>query len=172
MKLSSKATVLYIITNLGVALVPFAALCFMPNAFKWVFEDEGMNPLILLFPMLRGVIQPGIVLALVLSVCAVSMIFTDLYRQSIEFGLEDDGFHKRSGVINLSSVLIQYSKIQDVRITRNLLERILGLSTVEIDVQSLTLDMTSLNRFNVIRGLEANVAEDLRRALLARCRAA
>lgn len=170
MKLSSKATLLYVLGSLSGFMIPLVFLLVFPKAFSDFFGDEGMGVFIDMLPVLGPLTQPGIVLALMLSACAVSMIFSDLYRQSIEFELEDDGFHKWEGVFNLSSVLIQYSKIQDVRITRNVLERLLGLSTMEIDVQSLTLDTTTLNRFNVIRGLEADAAEDLRRALLARCR--
>jgi len=64
----------------------------------------------------------------------VAFFFTwaKLTYRFYRYELKEDSFRKEQGVIGKKYVSIPYEKIQNVDISRSLFERILGLSTIQI----------------------------------------
>lgn len=56
-----------------------------------------------------------------------------LSYKNYRYGLEDGYFKKESGVISKYSLTIPYERIQNIDITRGPIERLLGLSSLQIE---------------------------------------
>jgi membrane protein YdbS with pleckstrin-like domain len=101
----------------------------------------------------------GIYIVFVLGVILYHWLLVKSY--SIE--LTKDGVALHYGVINLSRETLLYTKVQDIVITRNLLERMLGLSTMMIQ--------NAAGKPEYIPALGADIAENLRASILANAKA-
>jgi putative membrane protein len=71
-------------------------------------------------------------------------------------------FRQEYGVLNKKYASIPYHRIQNVDLNRNLLERILGLSEIQIH----TAGESSVSSEGRLPGLEPDIAENLREQLL------
>jgi membrane protein YdbS with pleckstrin-like domain len=80
----------------------------------------------------------------------VCYLRTKAYR--IDLGLQ--GIALQTGVLSRDHETLIYAKIQDIRIRRSVLERLLGLSTVIIQ--------NAMGQPECIPGLKASTAESLR----------
>jgi len=121
-----------------------------------LFGQLGISPEL---AVLAGVV----VLALLVG---YSVLWVYLYR----YGLEDSEFKKESGVIAKDYVSIPYSRIQNVNIERSLLERVLGISSVQI--QTAGGGGWRGNAEGRIPGVDKHAAEKLREDIIERARAA
>jgi putative membrane protein len=102
-----------------------------------------------------GVIPVVLYIALLCVVVGYNWLLVQSYR--IELVKEGVALHY--GVINLSKEVLLFAKVQDIVITRNLLERMLGLSTITIQ--------NAMGRPEYIPGLGEDTAETLRQNILA-----
>ncbi|MDP4009245.1 MAG: PH domain-containing protein [bacterium] len=83
------------------------------------------------------------------------------------YELADAGFRKELGIIGKTYVTIPYDRIQNVDIYRSLLERILGLSNLNIQTAGMSGRVGAEGR---LPGLSMEVAEQLRDELIQRAR--
>ncbi len=73
-----------------------------------------------------------IVAIVVLIALLISYIAALLVYKNYEYGLTEEGFRKKYGVISKKDISIPYERIQNVDIERSIIARILGLSEVNI----------------------------------------
>lgn len=98
---------------------------------------------------------------------ALSFIWAKLVYHFYRYELTDAIFKKELGVIRKKYVSIPYSRIQNVDIVRNLVARILGISTLQIHtagIGGITIGE------GVLPGLSKKVAEQMRNELMKRVR--
>jgi uncharacterized membrane protein YdbT with pleckstrin-like domain len=88
-------------------------------------ETKEENPLISENYILVGL--PVLVLLII-----GFFVWAKLSYQFYKYALTDDGFRKELGVISKQYVTIPYEKIQNVDITRGIIDRLLGLSVLNI----------------------------------------
>lgn len=105
----------------------------------------------------------------------ISYLTAKLTYKFYLYELADNGFKKESGIIWKRYVTIPYEKIQNVDITRGVIERILGLSTLKIQTAGASAPMikTSMGIFHqesegLLPGLDEKTAEELRDELVRR----
>ncbi len=116
-------------------------------------------------------IELGFLLGLLwLIIPIVIVIFFVLAKLSVHFyryELADAGFRKELGVIYKKYITIPYDRIQNVDITRGILERLLGLSRLIIQTAGASSGVAGVAE-GVLPGLSREVAEQLRDDLIAR----
>jgi uncharacterized membrane protein YdbT with pleckstrin-like domain len=76
---------------------------------------------------------PLLVLALDALACIPVYIYSELVYRNFTFTLTDTNILVRQGVITRKSTIIPYVAIQDITSERSLLERLLGIATIEIE---------------------------------------
>jgi membrane protein YdbS with pleckstrin-like domain len=84
--------------------------------------------------------------------------YCQLKVQSYRIELKPEGIALDYGILNKSHELLLFNKVQDILITRNLFEQVLGLSTVVIQ--------NAMGQPQKIPGLEADSAEGFRDNIL------
>jgi putative membrane protein len=69
---------------------------------------------------------------------AFPFVFPYLYFRyhTMRYGFDTDGIHMRWGIVFRREVLLNYSRIQDIHLRSNLIERWLGLARIEIQTAS------------------------------------
>jgi len=75
----------------------------------------------------------ALLLALLALVALPVHIWTSLIYRSFTFELTDKEMVIREGVITRKTTVIPYARIQDIRSERTVIERLLGLATLEIE---------------------------------------
>ena len=94
---------------------------------------------------------------------ALSVGYQVLWVRFYRYEIADDEFRVEKGVISKSYDSIPYSRIQNVGIERSLLERVLGISTVDIQ----TAGNSSYGRVEGnIPGIEKRNAEQVREEIM------
>jgi membrane protein YdbS with pleckstrin-like domain len=147
----SPSAVLYFALNRALRFVAFSCVC-------------GL----LLFVMFHGPIRgpfhgtqwgligggalfvTGVFLVLLGAQLAYSYLLVNSYR--IE--MRNDGLSLRHGILSTNSEVLLFSKIQDIIINCNVLERMMGLATLTVQ--------NAMGNPEVIPGLDADDAESLR----------
>lgn len=81
-----------------------------------------------------------------------------LLVHSYKIQVRNDGVSIHYGVLNISNELLLFNKIQDIVINRNILQRLMGLSTVVIQ--------NAMGKPGIIPGLEEATAERVREQIL------
>jgi len=73
---------------------------------------------------------------------ALPFVFPYLYFRyhTMRYRFDTDGIHMKWGVIFRREVLLNYSRIQDIHLRSNLIERWLGLARIEIQTASGSAD--------------------------------
>jgi uncharacterized membrane protein YdbT with pleckstrin-like domain len=73
-----------------------------------------------------------------LSTVAFPVIFLQLYFRyhTLRFRFDDEGISLSCGILFRKEVNLTYRRIQDIHVTRNILQRWMGLATVEIQTAS------------------------------------
>jgi hypothetical protein len=94
--------------------------------------------------------------------CLVPLFTAYLVVRSYRISLEKEGILLQHGLVNINNEILLYDKIQDVVITRNLLERLLSLATLIIQ--------NAMGQPEIIPGLGAADAESFRNDILSRIR--
>jgi uncharacterized protein len=92
---------------------------------------------------------------------AVALIWSQLAVARWRWSAWPDALELRHGVLVVRESLVPYHRIQQVDVVRDPLERLLGLSTLELRTAAATTDAK-------VPGIPAESAESLRRALLER----
>lgn len=95
------------------------------------------------------------------SLLAVLLYFW-IFARTFRIALRTEGVSLQYGIINTTNELLPYGKIQDVVISRSLLERLMSLGTVTIQ--------NGMGKPQIIPGLSADDAELLRDRALAHLR--
>lgn len=85
------------------------------------------------FDPMFGLIFIGVYLILI-------TLFSLLVHNNYVYWLDDTSFHKTYGVLNKHHVAIPYEQVQNVNITRGLLDRILGIARVAIETAGASSD--------------------------------
>lgn len=108
----------------------------------------------------------GIGLLILSGVLILTFIWAKLTYHFYRYELTEEGFRKELGVIFKKYVTIPYDRIQNVNICRGILDRILGLSGLNIQTAGTGVAEGKLP------GLSREVAEELRNELIRRARQA
>lgn len=104
-------------------------------------------------------------LIILLFLLSISWIWAKLTHQFYRYELREEGLRKESGVILKTYSSIPYSRIQNIDIYRDLLDRILGLSRLHIQTAGNNIPNSSEGK---LPGLSVETAEQLREELIKR----
>ena len=103
--------------------------------WRWLGLIISHVYLVMLFPMLF-IVSPGaciVTYIVIIGGLGIFLLFyTDLLYESYTFLLTDDMIIIEKGVIWKRKNAIPYSRVQNINITHNPLERMLGIATVHI----------------------------------------
>ncbi len=102
------------------------------------------------------------------AVLVLCFVWAKLTYHFYRYELTDAGFRKELGVIYKKYVTIPYDRIQNVNIDRGIIERLLGLSRIQI----FTAGTGNIIGEGILPGLSREVAEQLRDELIQRARQA
>lgn len=153
-KLSDKAIVTNSLGTIVTALLGFGVIFFM----LFVGQDS----------IVRGVDAPTTWTTLAAAVVLLGALgYAVLWVKLFRYEVADNEFKKEYGVISKSYTSIPYARIQNVNIKRSLLERMLGISTVEIQTAGNEMAGRAEGR---IPGIDKHVAEEVREAILGKSR--
>lgn len=119
----------------------------------------------------RPLLSALIVFAVLLICLYIAFRWARLYRSNFGYSLEDDGFHLEGGVILKFNKTIPYKRIQNVRIHRSLVDRMLGISVLDAETAGesrVVRKRSRRKRYNFPRkaeihipGLDKKVADEL-----------
>ncbi len=138
--------------------------------FRWVFAFiviafwAGFSLVIKMFDTVTIAGFLGIGLLFLLGALIFAFIVAKLQYHFYRYELTEEGFRKELGVIFKKYVTIPYDRIQNVNISRGILDRILGLSGLSIQTAGTGLAEGKLP------GLSREAAEQLRNELIHRAR--
>lgn len=109
--------------------------------------------------------------ALILSIAFLVSVFViwimaKLTYRFYWYGVQEEGFQKKSGIIWKSYVTIPYGRIQNVDIRRGIWDHILGLSRLHIQTAGYSHPYSSPE--GKLPGLSVKIAEQLRDELIKR----
>lgn len=95
-------------------------------------------PRILAIERPRESLMTYYVLKAILANVAFPFVFPYLYFRyhTMRYRFDTDGIHMKWGIIFRREVLLNYSRIQDIHLRSNLIERWLGLARIEIQTAS------------------------------------
>lgn len=95
-------------------------------------------PRILAIERPRESLMTYYVLKAILANVAFPVVFPYLYFRyhTMRYRFDTDGIHMKWGIIFRREVLLNYSRIQDIHLRSNLIERWLGLARIEIQTAS------------------------------------
>ena len=102
----------------------------------------------------------AVVLGVFLLMLAIQLAYNYFLVSSYRIEMRRDGLSLHYGVLNTCNELLLFSKVQDIVISRNVLERTMGLATLTVQ--------NAMSKPEVIPGLDAQAAEELREQILAR----
>lgn len=106
--------------------------------------------------------SPLIILLAIVAALGALYGWAYLVYHFYRYEVREDEFRQEYGVLNKKYTSIPYHRIQNVDLNRNLLERILGLSEIQIH----TAGESSVSSEGRLPGLEPDTAEALRERLL------
>jgi membrane protein YdbS with pleckstrin-like domain len=95
-----------------------------------------------------------------LLILAIQLAYNYFLVSSYRIQMRPDGVALHYGVFNTSNEVLLFSKIQDIVINCNILERMMGLATLTVQ--------NAMSKPEVIPGLDAEAAEELREQILDR----
>lgn len=147
--LSGKAVITHAIGRVLMSLLVIGGVVFM-------LFGEGS-------PVEGGVPTGWVAFAAVVGVI-LAIGYSVLWVKLFGYKLDDDEVRIERGVISKSYDSIPYARIQNVGIERSLLERILGISTVNIQTAGSTSHQMSAE--GNIPGVGKQVAEQVREAIM------
>jgi putative membrane protein len=102
-----------------------------------------------------------------LAIIVLSIGYSVLWVKLFGYELKDNEVKVEKGVISKSYDSIPYSRIQNVGIERSLLQRILGISTVDIQTAG---SSGYRNAEGKLPGVEKHVAEEVRESIMEKAR--
>jgi uncharacterized membrane protein YdbT with pleckstrin-like domain len=66
----------------------------------------------------------------------VTMVLLYFRYQTLRYRFDEEGIHMRWGILMRHEVMLNYSRIQDIQLRSNVIERWLGLARIEIQTAS------------------------------------
>lgn len=96
----------------------------------------------------------------------ISLFTAKLIRNSWKYQLTEKAIKIEKGVIWKKYISIPYNKIQNIDIYRGIIDRILGLSKVQIQTAGYSITKYGVTSEGQLPGLNKNTAETLREALI------
>lgn len=106
---------------------------------------------------------PGVI-AIAIAIVALSVVSSVISWRTRTWELTDAGIMLRSGLVTSKQLQVPYEHIHTVNMSSNLVERVLGLMTLDLDTGA----ASSEGEATRIRGLQADMAEALREELFRR----
>lgn len=106
---------------------------------------------------------PGVI-AIASAIVALSVVRSVITWRTRTWELTDAGIMLRSGLVTSKQLQVPYEHIHTVNMSSNLVERVLGLMTLDLDTGA----ASSEGEATRIRGLQAGMAEALREELFRR----
>lgn len=106
---------------------------------------------------------PGVI-AIAIAIVALSVVSSVITWRTRTWELTDAGIMLRSGLVTSRQLQVPYEHIHTVNMSSNLVERMLGLMTLDLDTGA----ASSEGEATRIRGLQAGIAEALREELFRR----
>lgn len=106
---------------------------------------------------------PGVI-AIAIAIVALSVVGSVITWRTRAWELTDAGIMLRSGLVTSRQLQVPYEHIHTVNMSSNLVERVLGLMTLDLDTGA----ASSEGEATRIRGLQAGIAEALREELFRR----
>lgn len=106
---------------------------------------------------------PGVI-AIAIAIVALSVVSSVISWRTRTWELTDAGIMLRSGLVTSKQLQVPYEHIHTVNMSSNLVERVLGLMTLDLDTGA----ASSEGEATRIRGLQAGMAEALREELFRR----
>lgn len=106
---------------------------------------------------------PGVI-AIASAIVALSVVSSVITWRTRTWELTDAGIMLRSGLVTSKQLQVPYEHIHTVNMSSNLVERVLGLMTLDLDTGA----ASSEGEATRIRGLQAGMAEALREELFRR----
>lgn len=106
---------------------------------------------------------PGVI-AIASAIVALSVVSSVITWRTRTWELTDAGIMLRSGLVTSKQLQVPYEHIHMVNMSSNLVERVLGLMTLDLDTGA----ASSEGEATRIRGLQAGMAEALREELFRR----
>lgn len=106
---------------------------------------------------------PGVI-AIASAIVALSVVSSVITWRTRTWELTDAGIMLRSGLVTSKQLQVPYEHIHTVSMSSNLVERVLGLMTLDLDTGA----ASSEGEATRIRGLQAGMAEALREELFRR----
>lgn len=106
---------------------------------------------------------PGVI-AIASAIVALSVVSSVITWRTRTWELTDAGIMLRSGLVTSKQLQVPYEHIHTVNMSSNLVERVLGLMTLDLDTGA----ASSEGEATSIRGLQAGMAEALREELFRR----
>jgi membrane protein YdbS with pleckstrin-like domain len=147
--LSSKATLYFVLRK---AFVWLFISCWLAMMFGGVFLPASYPP---------GAARIALPLLCILAaVVAIDAAFCYAQARAYRVELGEQGIALDYGVLSTSHETLPYPRIQDIVITRNVLERVMGLSTLTIQ--------NATGQRQRVPALDAQIATTLRDELLKR----
>jgi membrane protein YdbS with pleckstrin-like domain len=155
MQLHPSAVFYFALRRMGTMLVPGLLIgCFVAIAVTVSQKSPPILP--------KSVQAALIILGFGFLGFLLALSYAYLVVRAYRISLEKDGILLQHGLININNEILLYNKIQDVVVTRNLLERTLSLATLTIQ--------NAMGQPEVIPGLGAADAEAFRNDILGRIR--
>lgn len=106
---------------------------------------------------------PGVI-AIASAIVALSVVSSVITWRTRTWELTDAGIMLRSGLVTSKQLQVPYEHIHTINMSSNLVERVLGLMTLDLDTGA----ASSEGEATRIRGLQAGMAEALREELFRR----
>lgn len=106
---------------------------------------------------------PGVI-AIAIAIVALSVVSSVISWRTRTWELTDAGIMLRSGLVTSRQLQVPYEHIHTVNMSSSLVERVLGLMTLDLDTGA----ASSEGEATRIRGLQAGMAEALREELFRR----
>lgn len=106
---------------------------------------------------------PGVI-AIAIAIVALSVVSSVITWRTRTWELTDAGIMLRSGLVTSKQLQVPYEHIHTVNMSSSLVERVLGLMTLDLDTGA----ASSEGEATRIRGLQAGMAEALREELFRR----
>ena len=155
-----------------------------PNAF-WLFfiKDFIFVPAIFIvygfFTLMFSGLNPQYTATEMFIVTAGSLIFIFFWsyftHKFYKYELKENGVNIEFGIINKKYISIPYNRIQNINIQRGIIERLLGISLLQIETAGSNVNQDFLKRGINIHGAEGTIpgiskqeAELLREELILR----
>ena len=107
---------------------------------------------------------PLMLLALLLIILAAVYGFIHLSYESFTYELNEKEIVIREGIITRKTTVIPYGRIQDIRSERSLVERLLGLASIDIETAAGSSQRTSTMQIPGIANKDAFISELMMRA--------